>query len=108
MPKYLLHGRYNAAMVEALHANGAASRVAAITAGAAGVGATVDCCYWTDSGLENWVIADAPDDAAVNAVILSISRHCTDGAWVTATRLLEAADVDEAIARNSAMRPPGA
>lgn len=54
------------------------------------------------------MIADLPDDAAANAIVLSVSRHGTDGASVTAARLLDAADVDEAIARNSAMRPPGA
>lgn len=107
MPKYLLHGRYNAAMVEALHTNGATSRLDAIATGMARVGGSVDCCYWTNSGTENWVIADLPDDAAANAIVLSVSRHSTDGAWATVTRLLDATDLDTAIARNSSMRPPG-
>ena len=108
MPKFLLHGRYNPAMVEALHANGAASRVAAISTGIGTVGGTVESIYWHSGGIESQVIADLPDDAAANSLMLSLHRHATDGSWATVTRLFDAAEIDVALARNGDMRPPGA
>lgn len=108
MPKYLFQGRYNGKMIGELFEKGAASRLTALSAGMASVGGSVEACYWLNGGTDSLVIVDLPDDDAAHAAIMTVNRHSGDGAWASVTRLLDAADVDRALARNATLRPPGA
>lgn len=67
------------------------------------LGGSIEVFGWGFGGKESYCVAVLPDDAAGHAVALAASA----AGEVTVTRLLDAAEVDEAIARNVAFRMPG-
>lgn len=106
MPKYLFRGSYSAQGAEGLLKEGGSGRAAAAEEMAASVGGTVESNYWAFGDTDFFLIVDLPDDAA--AAALSLRAGASGAISVTTTKLMSAAEVDEAIGRAATYRAPGA
>ena len=84
---------------------GAASRIAAVSALAASVGGSIESAYWAFGDDDYVTIGELPDNAAAMAVAAAVGA--SGAARVTTTVLLTAAEVDEALARRGTYRAPG-
>ncbi len=105
MPKFLLRGSYTAAGVEGSIKEGFASRQQYITSLVEGLGASVEAMYWAYGSDDVILITDAPD--ASIAVATSLAVNQTGAVQLTTTPLLTAAEMDAAVAKLPAYRPPG-
>jgi uncharacterized protein with GYD domain len=105
MPKYLWRVRYSFDGARGLLADGGSARTAAIAEMVESVGGRVEACYFAFGPDDLIVIGDVPDEVA--AAALSV-RTAASGAAVSRTvALLTAAQLDEAVSRDVAYRPPG-
>jgi uncharacterized protein with GYD domain len=105
MPKYLFKANYTQTGLEGLVIKGAASRVVAINELTASVGGTVESVNYALGETDLYVIADLPDDEAAAGLALRVGA--AGGATVETVKLLTPEQVDEALGRQVAYRPPG-
>lgn len=105
MPKYLFTAKYTQHGVEGLVAKGAASRVDAVRAMTESGGGTLESLHFAFGETDLYAIADMPDDEAAAAVSLTVAA--AGGASPQVEKLLTPEQLDAAIGRTIAYRPPG-
>jgi uncharacterized protein with GYD domain len=106
MPHYMFKASYTQQGIQGVMKEGAASRIAAVSALAASVGGSIESAYWAFGDDDYVTIGELPDNAAAMAVAAAVGA--SGAARVTTTVLLTAAEVDEALARRGTYRAPGA
>jgi|SRR5680860_277796 len=105
MPKYLFTAKYTQHGVEGLVTKGAASRVDAVRSMTESGGGTLESLHFAFGGTDLYAIADMPDDEAAAAVSLTVAA--AGGASPEVVKLLTPEQLDAAIGRTIAYRPPG-
>jgi uncharacterized protein with GYD domain len=106
MPKYLWHVSYTAEGAAGLLAEGGTSRRTAIQEMLESVGGKLEAFYYTLGSDDLVVIAELPDNVAAAALSLQTARG--GAARSHTTVLLSPEEIDEAVHRDVAYRPPGA
>lgn len=106
MPYYLVRASYTQQGIQGLIKEGAAGRVTAVAELVASVGGRVDSAYWAFGDDDFLTIVELPDNAAAMAIAATVGA--SGSVSVKTTVLLTAAEVDEALARRTAYRAPGA
>ncbi|MEU6272690.1 GYD domain-containing protein [Streptomyces populi] len=106
MPKFLIQARYTPEGAKGVIGEGASGRRAAVEQVVAGLGGTVEAMYFSFGEDDFVCILDFPDAVSMAAVSLRVKAS---GALHTrATPLLTLDEIDEAVRREVAFRPPGA
>ena len=105
MPHYMFKASYTQLGILGVMKEGAASRLAAVSAMAQSVGGRIDSAYWAFGDDDYVTIGELPDNAAAMAIAAAVGA--SGAARVTTTVLLTASEVDEALARRTAYRAPG-
>jgi uncharacterized protein with GYD domain len=105
MPKYLIQGNYTAEGAKGLLKDGGSKRVSAATAAMEAVGGKVDAMYFAFGNTDVYAIVDAPDNASMTALSLTIAG--TGALGMTTTVLLTPKEVDEASKKAVTYKPPG-
>jgi uncharacterized protein with GYD domain len=105
MAKYLLGVSYTLDGIRGVKAQGGSARRAAAEEAVKSVGGTIEAFYFAFGDTDVYVIVDLPDNAAAAALALAV----TAGGGVTAktTVLLSAEDIDAAVKKGVAYKPPG-
>jgi uncharacterized protein with GYD domain len=106
MPYYQFRASYTPQGIQGVMKEGAASRVNVVSAMAASVGGRVESAYWAFGDDDFLAVAELPDNAAAMAIAATVGA--SGSVSVKTTVLLTAAEVDEALARRTAYRAPGA
>lgn len=106
MPYYQFRASYTQQGIQGVMKEGAASRVKVVSEMAASVGGRIECAYWAFGDDDFLAIAELPDNAAAMAIAATVGA--SGSVSVKTTVLLTAAEVDEALARRTAYRAPGA
>ena len=106
MPFYLFRASYTQQGIQGVMKEGAASRVETVSAMAASVGGRIECAYWAFGDDDFIAIAELPDNAAAMAIAATVGA--SGSVSVKTTVLLTASETDEALARRTAYRAPGA
>jgi uncharacterized protein with GYD domain len=106
MPYYQFRASYTPQGIQGVIKEGAASRVTVVAEMAASVGGRIDSAYWAFGDDDFLAIAELPDNAAAMAIAATVGA--SGSVSVKTTVLLTAAEVDEALARRTAYRAPGA
>ncbi len=105
MGKYMITGSYTAEGTKGLLADGGTGRRAAVEALLGSVGGSVESIYYMFGGDDVVVIFDAPDDEAVAAAAITVGS--TGMVGIRTTVLLTPEQIDDAVKRSPAYRPPG-
>ena len=105
MPKYLIQGNYTAEGAKGLLKDGGSKRVKAAKAAVKAAGGKVDAIYFAFGDTDVYAIVDAPDNASVTALSLTIAG--SGALSITTTALLTPDEVDEASTKAVAYKPPG-
>ncbi|MGP8060764.1 MAG: GYD domain-containing protein [Acidimicrobiales bacterium] len=105
MAKYLLEVSYTLEGIKGLKSEGGSARVAAATEAIEGLGGKIDAFYFAFGDTDVFVVADYPDNVSVAAAAIAVSAG--GGAKVRTTVLLPASEIDAAVAKKTAYRPPG-
>lgn len=105
MPKYLLQANYVAEGIKGLLKEGGSSRRAAAEKAIQSVGGKLDAFYYAFGDTDGFLIADVPDNVSMAALALTVSAS----GLVTAktTLLLTPEEIDAAVKKTPAYRPPG-
>lgn len=106
MAFYMFRASYTQQGIQGVMKEGAASRIATVSALAASVGGRIECAYWAFGDDDFIAIAELPDNAAAMAIAATVGA--SGSVSVKTTVLLTAAETDEAFARRAAYRAPGA
>src|SRR6185503_20447120 len=104
MPKYLVSASYTAEGAKGLLKDGGTKRRQAIEAAIKGVGGRVEAFYFAFGEHDVYVIFDAPDNASVAAIAISVGAG---GAVSRTTVLLTAEELDQATKKKPNYTPPG-
>ncbi len=105
MPMYMVAADYTHEGLQGVRSKGAKSRLDAVRDMVEGLGGTLESFYFAFGGTDVFVTADLPDDEAAAAVALTVSAS---GAVTTSTiKLLTVDQIDDALGRSVAYRPPG-
>jgi uncharacterized protein with GYD domain len=105
MPKYLITGSYTSEGAKGVVAKGGSDRRAAVDKLAGSVGGTVDCFYFAFGGDDIVTIIDAPDNASVAAVTMTVGASGLVD--IRTTVLLTPEEVDDAARKSVSYRGPG-
>lgn len=105
MAKYLIQANYVGEGVKGLLKEGGSSRRAQVEKLFDSQGGSVESFYYAFGETDLYVIADAPDNATMAALALSITA--TGAVTLKTTVLLTPAEVDAAAKKTPAYRPPG-
>lgn len=105
MPKYMLQASYTAAGCKALADDSASGRKAAIVRAAKSLGGKLESFYYALGKTDVFLIMDLPDNAAAARLALTVGS--TGLASIVTTPLLTVEEVDKALTRKVAYRPPG-
>lgn len=105
MPKYLARFSYTRDGLEGLVKEGGTARRDAAARAAEAAGGTLDAFYYAFGDHDLYAIVDMPDNEAMAAVMLTIG--ISGSASGSTTVLLTPEEVDAAVNRNVAYRPPG-
>ncbi len=105
MPKYLIQGNYTVEGAKGLLQDGGSKRVRAAKAALKAVGGKVDAMYFAFGDTDVYAIVDAPDNASMTALSLTVAG--TGALGITTTVLLTPKEVDEASTKAVAYKPPG-
>lgn len=105
MGKYMITGRYTAEGTKGLMKDGGTGRRDAATALIEGVGGSVEALYFAYGKDDIVVIVDAPDDESVTAAALTVGASGLVG--IRTTVLLTPEQIDAAVQKSPAYRPPG-
>jgi uncharacterized protein with GYD domain len=107
MPKYLVKASYSPDGTRGvISGGGGTARVEAIRELLESVGGSVESFYFAFGGSDAYVTVDAPDNAALAAVSMTIGAAGAVSAIETVV-LLTAEEIDEAARRTPHYRPPG-
>ena len=107
MPKYLVKASYSPDGTRGvISGGGGTARVEAIRELLESVGGSVESFYFAFGGSDAYVTVDAPDNAALAAVSMTIGAAGAVSAIETVV-LLTAEEIDEAALRTPHYRPPG-
>lgn len=105
MPKYMIQASYTADGAKGLMKDGGSKRRAAVETIAKSIGARVEAFYFGFGTSDAYLILDAPDNASVAAVSLTVSAS---GAVRSATTvLLTAEEIDKAAKISVQYQAPG-
>lgn len=105
MAKYLLKGNYKGDGIKGLMKEGGTKRREAASAAIESVGGKLDCMYYAFGETDIYGICDLPDVATATAISLMINS--TGALTVNLTPLMTVEDVDAAMTKSPAYRPPG-
>jgi len=106
MTKYLIKASYNAEGISSLVKHGAASRVAAFGQLMTALDGSVEAEYFAFGNSDVYVIADLPDNVTAAALATAVSSSGQFSAYETVV-LVTVAEMDAALAKAVAYRPPG-
>lgn len=105
MPKYLIQASYTAEGAKGLLKDGGSKRRAAVEAVTKSVGGKVEAFYFGFGENDAYVIVDAPDNASVAAVSLTVAASGV--ARLATTVLLTAEEIDKAAKTKVQYQAPG-
>jgi uncharacterized protein with GYD domain len=106
MAKYLVQATYTTDGLTGLLKEGGSGRMEAVRELLTRIGGTLDSFHFAFGENDVYLIADLPDNASAASLGLTVSAS---GAVRTKTVvLLSPAEVDEAVRKDLAYRPPGA
>jgi uncharacterized protein with GYD domain len=106
MPHYMIRASYTVEGIQGVIKEGAASRVTAVEGVVGSVGGRLLSAHWAFGDDDFIGIVELPDNAAAMALVTTVGA--SGAVRATTTVLLTAAEVDDAISRRPAYRPPGA
>jgi uncharacterized protein with GYD domain len=105
MPHYLFRARYSQEGLQGVLKEGAESRIRAVRELFTSVGGSLETAYWAFGDDDFIAIGELPDNAAAAAAATRVSASGVGS--VSTTVLLTATEVDDAVGRTVAYRPPG-
>jgi len=105
MAKYLLQANYVGDGIKGLLKEGGSSRRAAAERAIKSVGGTMEAFYYAFGGTDAFVIADVPDNTTMAALALTIGASGV--VTSNTTVLMTAEEIDAAVKKAPAYRPPG-
>ena len=105
MPKYMWIGRYTAEGSKGVLAEGGTARKTAIDKLMASVGGTVDSVYFPVSNNGIVIIFNAPDSIAATAIGVTVSASGSASGDIM--EILTPTELDQAVKKSPAYRPPG-
>ena len=105
MSKYLIQANYVGEGLKGLLKEGGSGRRAAVEKLLGSVGGRVEAFYYAFGDTDAFVIVDVPDNVTVAA--LSLAINATAAVTVKVTVLLTAEEIDAAVKKTIAYRPPG-
>jgi uncharacterized protein with GYD domain len=105
MPKYLLEANYLSEGMTGLLKEGGTQRRAAVDELFKSLGGTVEAFYFAFGDEDVFIIGDLPDNAS--AAALAIKVNAAGVTRCKTTVLLTPREIDEAVKKTSAYRPPG-
>lgn len=105
MTKFLIRASYTAEGIKGLIADKPAGRMAAVKKAVSGLGGKLESFYWALGEDDVILIVDMPDAESVAALTMTVAASGT--ARSSTTRLLTDKEVDAAIGKSVAYRPPG-
>ena len=105
MPKYLWEVSYTQEGTKGLMKEGGTKRRAAVVKALQAVGGKLEAFYYAFGEYDIYAIADFPD--AKSAAAFSLAVNASGAARLRTTVLLEPRDIDAAIRKSVAYRPPG-
>jgi uncharacterized protein with GYD domain len=105
MAKYLVRANYLGDGVKGLLSEGGSSRREAARASVESVGGTLDAMYYAFGDTDVFGIGDFPDEASATAWSLMV--NASGSLTASLTPLMTPEDVDAAVAKSPAYRPPG-
>lgn len=104
--KYLVQASYTPEGLTGLFKEGGSARVEAVQGMLSRLGGTLESFYFAFGESDAYLIIDVPDNVSAASVGMTVSKS---GAARTQTVvLLTPAEIDEAIRKDLAYRPPGA
>lgn len=106
MPFYMFRATYTQQGIQGVMKEGAASRIATVSAMAASVGGRIESAHWAFGDDDFIAIAELPDNAAAMAIAATVGA--SGSVSVKTTVLLTASETDDAFTRRAAYRAPGA
>ena len=105
MPKYLIQANYTEKGLGGLIKEGGSKRRKAVTQALKAVGGILEAFYYAFGEYDVCAIADIPDN--VSSTAFSIVINAAGGAKVKTTVLITPEEVDQAVKKSVAYRPPG-
>jgi uncharacterized protein with GYD domain len=105
MPKYLIEANYLSEGMTGLLKEGGSGRRAAVEELFKSLGGTVEAFYFAFGNKDVFIIGELPDNAA--AAALAIRVNAAGVTTCTTTVLLTPHEVDQAVQKTGAYRPPG-
>jgi uncharacterized protein with GYD domain len=105
MPKFLIRSGYTAEGLQGLIKDKPARRLAAVKKAVSSLGGKLENFYWALGDDDVVLIVDMPDAESVAALTMTVAASGT--ARSSTTRLLTDKEVDAAIGKSVAYRPPG-
>lgn len=105
MPKYMVHANYVGEGIKGLMKDGGSGRRAAVAKLLESVGGKLESIYYAFGDADVFVIADLPDNEA--AMAISLITNASGAVAVRTTVLMTTEEVDAAVKRTPAYRPPG-
>jgi uncharacterized protein with GYD domain len=106
MPKYLLHAAYTPDGAKGLLREGGSKRRDAVESAVKPLGVKIEGFYYSLGESDVYLIADAPDNAAIAAV--SVAVNATGAVKLRTTVLLTPEEMDAATKKSVNYRAPGA
>jgi uncharacterized protein with GYD domain len=105
MAKYLLEVNYTSEGAKGLIKDGGTKRRQAAQAAAESVACRIESMYFAFGDTDAYVVIEAPDHASVAAITLALAA--SGAATGRTTVLLTPEDMDHAVKKMPAYRPPG-
>ena len=105
MPKYLIQANYTNAGTQGLLKEGGTKRRAAVDQLMKSLGGKLEAFYYAFGETDAFIIIDAPDNATVAAIALTVTA--AGGVTCKTTVLLTPEDIDAATKKTVSYRPPG-
>ncbi len=106
MTKYLVTGSYTAQGLQGVLKEGGASRVKVVEQLLSGIGARLEVMYFAFGDYDFVSIAEGSSNVDVATVMLTL--NATGMLNISATTLLTAEEIDQAVQKAVSYRPPGA
>jgi uncharacterized protein with GYD domain len=105
MPKYLVEANYVGDGISGLLKEGGTRRRTAVEELFRSMGGTVEAFYFAFGDTDVFIIGELPDNASATGLALRV--NATGAARCKTTVLVTPEEVDEAVKKTAAYRPPG-
>ena len=105
MPKFLIEASYTAEGLKGLQKDMASGRQMAVTEAVQSLGGRLESMHFSLGAHDVIAIVDLPDPAA--AAVFSAAASSSGLVRTQTTALLTASEMDDALSRSPAYRPPG-